>query len=163
LTAAQGPSPGGGPRRAFGIGAAIAVGVVVYHVVAGGGTEADYESAVARFGEDRIGRLVMATTPLAYAKHCHDSYGEDSELIDAVAAWVARTQPAAAALVAEIEATGTMTADEKLAIEQTVLARVDAAVDDQADCRAVIARIEAGEFDYAAPAEGQPPAQPEGN
>ena len=157
------PGTGKAPRSAFGIGVLIAVAIIAYMMLGGGDTEADYQEAIERFGEDRIERLVLGTLPVGMAKTCHDRHGENEALVDAVAAYNARNQAAMATLVAELESVAAMSNDEKRAVEAAVLRRAEAELPDAAACAAAADRIAAGAFDLAPPGLDAGDAQSEGN
>ncbi len=152
-----------GRRGTLTIAAAMALAVVVYLALGRNGTEADYRSAVARFGEERIDLLVTATMPLGFAKLCHDRFGEDAAMIAAAAGHIQRNEQATTALIADFEATGAMTENEKLAVEATVMRRVDAAIDSEDGCREAAVRIDSGAYDLPVRPSVEPEAQAEGN
>lgn len=135
------------PRGAVAIGLVLVAGAVWFLAASDDGGEADYRLAVERFGAPRIDRLMTSMMPLGIVKHCHDRFGEDPDLIDAVAVQVERTLPATQALVTEFETIGQMSEGEKLAIEAEVMRRVETLIANIADCDRAIERIADGEFD----------------
>ncbi|MEZ5669272.1 MAG: hypothetical protein R3F55_17910 [Alphaproteobacteria bacterium] len=128
-----------------------AVAAVVYVLFLRDTSEADYRAVEARIGKDAADRLLAGVMPVAMAKVCADRFGRDDAMIEAVAEFLVRNQPALAVLHARLADGGALTPDEEMAVEAYAMPLAEQQVPDQDACRAVTQRIADGAFDLPAP------------
>jgi hypothetical protein len=140
--------PWSGPRpwKRLLIGAVLVgvVAVVVWLVAFG---PSGYERLAERVGPQQAEHMLYVVIPVALAKHCHDSYGEDEALVQAVAEYIVRNQPAIAEIKEGENGVDSMSDDEKADLEEEAMSRVADMAGSAEACREATARITAGAFD----------------
>ena len=136
----------GGRLRRLVIWAALA-GVAAVLVWRFGFGPTGFEHLAERVGQEQADRMLRVVIPVALAKHCHDRYGEDDAMVQAVAEYIVRNRTAIAEMKERATGVGSMSDGEKEDLEDEAMSRVAALAGSDAECGQAAARVTAGEYD----------------